>query len=258
MRTTPTLAAIQRKLQTSILRNDPDPSHLADADTSLDRLSIYSTAYRLRLQEALAANFPMLCVHLSREMFDALALEYLDAHPSRHVSVRAFGANLPDWLRTQHADEPWLAEFARLEWALGCAFDALDAEAVCVETLARIEPARWPHLTFRFAPTVHRLTLHTNAAALYASAVKEQPAPAGVTLEADEWLAYRTDGAAHYRSLAANEAVAFDVVYGDGTFADACERLFALTNEETVSMQAAAFLKRWLEDELIVAVVERE
>lgn len=255
----PTLAAIQRRLQDNLLRDGKDVSDLADDASSLERLSIYSTAYRLRLQEALAANFPMLCVYLGKEPFDALALDYLDAHPSRHVSVRAFGMNLTDWLRAQRSDEPWIAEFARLEWTLGCAFDAPDAAAVRVDTLAQLEPARWPHLTFRFGPSVHRQTLHTNAASLYASAVKEQPAAAGVTLpEGDEWLVYRTDGAAHYRSLAANEAVAFDVLYGDGTFADACERLFELTNEETVSMQAAAFLKRWLEDELIVAVVERE
>ena len=255
----PTLAAIQRRLQDNLLRDGHDVSDLTNDASALERLSIYSTAYRLRLQEALAANFPMLCVHLGKEAFNALALEYLDAQPSRHVSVRAFGLNLSDWLRTQRTDEPWLAEFARLEWAVGCAFDALDAAAISVDTLAQIEPARWPHLTFRFAPSVHRLSLHTNAASLYASAVKEQPPAAGVTQpEADEWLAYRTDGSAHYRSLAANEAVAFDVLYGDGTFADACERLFELTHEESVSMQAAAFLKRWLEDELIVAVVERE
>jgi Putative DNA-binding domain len=255
----PTLAALQRRFQENLLQAGRDVSDFGDDAASLERLSIYSTAYRLRLQEALAANYPMLCVYLGKEAFDALALEYLGAHPSRHVSVRAFGLHLTEWLRTQRSEEPWLAEFARLEWALGCAFDAPDTAAISVDTLAQIEPARWPHLTFRFAPSVHRLSLHTNAASLYASAVKEQPAAAGVTLpEADEWLVYRTAGSAHYRSLAANEAVVFDVLYGDGAFADACERLFALTNEATVSMQAAAFLKRWLEDELIVTVVERE
>lgn len=259
MRSTPTLAAMQRKLQDSILRGASDVGDLAGGDSAAERLSIYSTAYRLRLQEALAANFPMLCVHLGKDAFDLLALEYLDAHPSRHVSVRAFGSNLTEWLRTQRGDEPWLADFARLEWALGCAFDAVDTPAVSVDGLAQIEPARWPHLTFRFAPTVQRLSLHTNAASLYASAVKEQPPAAGVTVpEPDEWLVYRTGGAAHYRSLATNEAVTFDVLHEDGTFADACERFFELTNEETVAMQAAAFLKRWLEDELIVAVAERE
>jgi hypothetical protein len=259
MSSTPTLAAMQRKLQDNILRDARDVGDLAGDGSSPERLSIYSTAYRLRLQEALAANFPMLCVHLGKDAFAALALEYLDVHPSRHVSVRAFGANLAEWLRTQRAAEPWLADFARLEWTLGGAFDAVDTAALSVDALAQIEPARWPHLTFRFAPTVQRLSLHTNAASLYASAVKEQPAAAGVTLpEAEEWLVYRTDGTAHYRSLATNEAVTFDVLYGDGTFAEDCERFFELTNEETVAMQAAAFLKRWLEDELIVAVAERD
>lgn len=257
MRTTPTLSETQRRLQDALLRNARDMGDLADGESSPERLSIYATAYRLRLQEALAANFPMLCVYLGQEAFDALALDYLAAHPSRHVSVREFGVNLAQWLLAQRSDEPWLADFARLEWALGRAFDALDAAAISVDALAQIEPAHWPHLTFRFAPAVQRLTLHTNAASLYASAVKEQPAAAGVTLpEADEWLVYRADATAHYRSLATNEAVTFDVLYADGTFAEACERFFELTNEETVAMQAAAFLKRWLEDELIVAVAE--
>ena len=58
------------------------------------RLRIYADAYRLRLTDALAHNYPCLQQLLGAEAFAALAQRYLDEHPSTSVSVRWFGHQL--------------------------------------------------------------------------------------------------------------------------------------------------------------------
>jgi hypothetical protein len=250
------LASLQRTLQGLILGGSADTSGIVRSDASTDgaeRLNIYASAYRLRLQDALAANFPMLQTHLGKDTLAAIALEYIDAHPSGYVSIRSFGVHLPQWFEAHRGAEPWLAEFARFEWALGCAFDAIDRATIGIASLSSIEHADWSVLTFRFSPATQRFTLRTNAAALYMAATNEESAPEGhVLAEPGEWLVWRRALTARYRSLSLPEALAIDTLRAGDTFGDACERLSNLDDEETVPMQAASFLKRWLSDELIV------
>jgi Putative DNA-binding domain len=258
------LVSLQRAFQELILKSAPDARGIIRSDDPADgakRLSIYSSAYRLRLEEALAANFPMLHTHLGDEMFSAVACRYLDAHPSSYKSIRTFGVHLPQWLENNRAQEPWLADFARLEWSLGTAFDAPDSLAIGIESLAGISPQDWSVLTFRFAPATQRLTLQTNAASLYAAAANEESARTAspercrsghVLPHACEWLVWRRSMQAQYRSLTLAESVAIATLLAGRTFGDVCERLAEFEDDASVPRQAASFLKRWLIDELIV------
>jgi hypothetical protein len=240
------LASQQRALQRLITSG----TDLADGG---ERVGIYASAYRLRLIEALGANYPMLQTHLGLEPFANVALEYLDDHPSTYVSIRTFGLHLPSWLKRTHAREPWLAEFAALEWALGCAFDAPDSTTIGRDALANIRADDWAALAFRFSAALSRLSFATNAAAQYEAAASAQtPPPDGRVSDKTEWLVWRRVLQAQYRSLAVDEAIAIDTLLAGGTFADACERLAELGDEDSVPLRAAAFLKRWLLDELVM------
>ena len=257
MSVAPGLAATQRMLQRLILSDAPTAPDVVQADNlaeGSERLSIYTSAYRLRLIEALGANYPMLQTHLGQDWFGELALAYLDDHPSTYVSIRAFGMRLPEWLARHRPTEPWLTEFAALEWALGCAFDALDSPAIGLEALASVRPEAWATLTFAFSPAVHRMSFKTNAASLYEAAANAQTAPAGREIDASAWLVWRRDFQAQFRSLAPDEAIAIDTLFAGGGFADACERMAEIGDEDSVPLRAAAFLKRWLLDEIVVAI----
>jgi hypothetical protein len=241
----------QQAMQRTIMS---DGATVAASDDA-ERLSIYATAYRLRLREALAHNYPALQTQLGVLAFTRLADGYRDAHPSTHGSVRAFGAHLPEWLNAHRSAEPWLAEFARFEWALANAFDALDGPSVGIEALARIEPTQWAQLTFCFSPSVERLTLRTNAAELYARAADQEIASEAAMLDApSDWLIWRQSLTAQYRSMSKIESCAFDALLAGQTFGDACELMFEMGEAASVPMQAAAFLKRWVADELISSV----
>ena len=107
------------------------------------RLEVYANAYFARIHECLARDFAALAAAIGEAGFHDLVTAYLIAHPSRHPSLRFIGAALPDYLADAPQAAPfrrrwpWAADLARLEWALGCAFDAADAPARYLDYLAR-------------------------------------------------------------------------------------------------------------------------
>ena len=128
------LADLQRAFQDYVLASS-DGFTVQVRDTSkADRvtlLDVYRDGYALRLIEVLTIDFPGVLAMAGPEGFDALARAYVANHPSQHPSVRWFGGQLADFLATTapYDRTPALAEMARFEWALGEAFDSVDAVA---------------------------------------------------------------------------------------------------------------------------------
>lgn len=250
------LQRLQDALQRSILTGATDDALVCGqgARDRSARLGIYAYAYRARLHDALADNYPVLQAHVGPDEFAALARGYIDAYPSRDFSVRNFGSHLPQWLESQRPTEPWLSELASFEWTLGCVFDAPDGPSLSADTLSGIGAQEWPELMFRFASHVRLLALETNAQQLYECAARGQPAAGRRETSTIEWLIWRRSLTTHYRSLARFEAIALTTLLEGLPFADACERLLEHCSAEDVPFRAAACLKRWLADELIVGL----
>lgn len=249
------LQQLQLEMQRALLSGARAPAfvHGSDAADRAQRFGIYATAYRSRLQDALAHNFPVLQTYLGEITFAALAHAYIDAHPSVHASIRAFGDRLAAWLERDRPEAPWLAELAHFEWLLGCAFDAPDDAALSMDALAAVEPEHWSALRFRFARSTQRATCRTNAPELYERAADDQPeALSGRSQPAQQWLIWRHDLAARYRRMTSSEALAFDVLAGGETFGAMCAQLLEHDSGADAPRLAAACLKRWLADGLIV------
>lgn len=94
-------------------------------------LQVYRANGLATAQRALAAAFPVLGQLLGQESFAALASAYWQAHPPRHGDLGLWGDTLPGFLARdpQLQSEPYLADAARLEWALHRCAQATDAEA---------------------------------------------------------------------------------------------------------------------------------
>ena len=256
------LAALQREFQQHLLAGDAAiTSRVAGSASApaLTRLAIYSDAYRLRLTEALASNFPRSQQWLGAVAFATIAREYITSHPSTFRSIRWFGAALPAVLELSRPEEPWLADLARWEWSLAAAFDARDVEPVGEATLASIAPEQWPALRLEFHPSLQRLRLQTNAPALFKALSEEIPSPPGQLLPCEQgWLIWRQGLKTHFRSLDAAEDAALTCATGEGTFADLCDALCTVCDPAEVPVRAASLLKRWVADGLVVGVRDYE
>jgi hypothetical protein len=251
-----TLANLQHAFQSFVLDDDRS----AEAEimgtgglSAAARLAIYGEAYRLRLVEALASNYPRLKQALGPHEFDDLALQYAQAHRSQRPSIRWFGDRIGEFVATRRSNEPWLGELANWEWAIATAFDAPDADPLDPAAFSRIDPERWSELRLVFHPSIQRLNLHWNTAAMFKAFTAERSAPPPANEARTDWLIWRQDLTTLYRSLEADEAAALDLMRAQGCFAEACELLCEWHEPEQVPLRAASYMQRWLHDGLICA-----
>lgn len=254
------LAATQAAFQDFLLGGDPAiAAEVAQgAGIAADaRLGIYRHAYRARLREVLAEDYPGVAALAGREGFAALASGYLDRHPSTDPDARWFGRHFPAYLLEAGiapADRELLAEMARLEWALGLAYDAPDAPCVGLDAVAALPPGDWPGLAFGLHPSVHRLELRWNVAAIRASLDAGEELALPERGEASRpWLAWRRSLVSRHRPLEPDEAAALDAVAAGSSFADLCEGLLLRHAPEAAFVRAASLLRRWIDEELLVA-----
>jgi hypothetical protein len=254
------LATLQERLQAHVLGGE----HAIDAHvvgTSAEdvaaRLAIYSDAYRTRLTEALANNYPALVKLLGARDFAALAARYIAAHVSRTPSIRYYGDALSEFLATaaDYQDVPLLAELAAWEWAMTEVFDAADGSPVGAEALACMAPEAWAELRFDFHPSVRRLELRWNVPPLWKALTADEPRPQHeLAAEPQRWLQWRDGLQVRFRSLDADEAAALAVVMDGGSFGELCLRLSELVDDAQAPAQAALYLRSWLDAGLVTGI----
>ncbi|MBB6094482.1 hypothetical protein HNQ60_003369 [Povalibacter uvarum] len=254
------LAQLQRAFQRHLLDAD---ATIASAIASSERvpagtrLGIYADAYRLRLIDALAANYPRLQQLLGTEAFGELAQTYLREHPSKNTSVRWFGDQLAGHLVDRHGDQPALAELAAWEWAIANAFDAADTPPLTEDDLSRIEPDQWPTLRFRLHSSARLLSLSTNAPALFKTLSVDEIPPAPESSDRPHsWLIWRQDLAPHYRPVAEEESALLQRLVAGATFEALCELLCEWHEAEDVPARAAIALKGWIREQLLIRAAD--
>lgn len=218
------------------------------------RLGIYADAYRLRLLEALATDFPAVQALAGADQFDRLGRAYIDAHPSSHFSLRWFARDLERFLRQTppYREHPELAELAAFEWAMTLVFDAPDRALLTVADMAAIPAESWAGLRLAPHPAVQRLDLHWNVPIFWKAVDADQEPEALQRSEVPiAWVLWRQELKTYFRSLAVDEAYALDAVRAGRTFADICQGLCEWLDEAHVAVHAAGLLKRWIMDGLI-------
>jgi hypothetical protein len=251
------LANLQNALQAFVLKAEPGAEAAIVSTPILSasaRLAIYSEAYRLRLIEALASNYPRLQQALGEQEFAAIALEYVETHRSRHPSIRWYGHEFASRVAARRADERWFSDLATWEWAVASAFDASDADPLDPAALSRIQPEQWSDLRLAFHPSIQRLALGSNAVALFKAYTENHLPPVPKLEEQTKWLIWRQELKTQYRSLAPAEAAVLDLMRLQGTFGDSCEVLCDWHEADEVPLLAASYLQRWLHDGLVCAV----
>ena len=219
------------------------------------RLHIYHHAYRMRLLDTLRDSYGHTLLYLGDGAFNSAALAYIESHGSTLPSLRWYGADFPAFLHMQLAEEPEVAELARLDWTLRHAFDGPDATPLTLNDMAALAPAAWASVGFVLHPTTVRLQLHFNTLALWQAVNQEQDAPPATPLaQAGELLVWRRGHQPHFRSLSALEATALAQLQAGASFAQMCGTLAETFPDQATAAEAGVLLRRWVEEELLCAL----
>jgi hypothetical protein len=246
-----TLADFQRALAAHIRHGTAvAPGLVADGPVfpAARRLAVYHEAYRLRLIEALGADFPLLRALLGDAAFERLTLRYLAACPSRSYTLRDLGRGLAGFL----ARRPALRATAAFEWALLDAFDAADAPTLAMADLAAVPAQRFARLRFALAPGVQVLRLRWNVPQAWsawhggAAAVLPARLPAPV-----DCLIFRREQRVYFRTLAADEAAGLATLRRGRRFGAICGALARAGAADGAAARAAQLLATWLDERVL-------
>jgi hypothetical protein len=124
------------------MKSGAAPAH----SMSVRGLKAYKTNGHMLAERALLAAYPVVAQLLGAESAADLARSLWHAHPPTHGDLALWGDALPTYLAhsPQLQDEPYLADVARVEWALHCCATAADAvsNAPSVALLTTEDPDR--------------------------------------------------------------------------------------------------------------------
>ena len=222
-----------------------------DVDTGL---AIYHNAYLSRLQEVLRYDFGAIWYWLGDDEFALLTQAYIRRYPSAHYSLRWLGERFAVFILEHLVAEQSapLAEMARLEWAFTLAFDAPQGAPLTLNDMAQLAPEDWPALQVTLAPSVQQLLCRFNTVAIWRASKEQLDFPGSQALNlAQISLVWRHENVCHYRSLEPEEACALaGMVTTCWSFSELCAQL-AVTYEEGAPLQAATWLKQWIQDGLL-------
>jgi len=251
------LKTMQGMFQGAVMGHENDfLSHIESGGkiSAKRRLYIYQHAYKARLRDVLAEDFPVLHTMLGDEVFYELCHRYCDAYPSSHPSLRYFGQRLEKYVTeiAPYNEQEIIGEMARFEWAFHDVFDAGDHDYVRIEEVAALPASVWTTLRFDFHPSFFMAPYHWNVAAVWSSVQKEaeQLILPEKMPEITYVIQWRRDLLSYFRTLADDEARVLALAREGTSFPDICEAL-ARTQGEGASERAAELLKGWIAEGLI-------
>ena len=158
----PSLEVLQQDICDAVCGGDA--TRLADVVTGdgmdpLARIRIYRNHAIITLTDALKATYPVVCRLVGDGFFAYAAHEFMREHMPEKPCLAEYGGALPDFLTQFPAcrDLAYLADVARLEWAVNQALHAEGATAIARSDLSGISAADAPRLRLTLHPSIRLL-----------------------------------------------------------------------------------------------------
>lgn len=156
----PALLELQRAMGRALLAPSAPDAQTLGFEAS-PAFGVYRNTCLGTLTQALALSFPAVRRLVGSAFFESAAQAFIRAHPATSACLNDYGEQLPAFLaHYRHAAAvTYLADVARLEWAVNRALHAADVEALDVASLAKLDAAAVPALSFVPHPAVTVLRL---------------------------------------------------------------------------------------------------
>lgn len=243
------LAAMQQQFQRWLVA--ADDAGLRDSVSDATGLGAYQNNYWVQLVNGLNASFPLVRRLLGATAFVDAAREYIKRTPPSSWTLDAYGADFPQHLHAQFPHVPHVGELAAIEWAMGEAFVATDADPLDTEQLPQLD---WDTARLALVPSLRLLTQHTHAAELWSTLQQDDVAPELAVASATPkpvvstrtLLIWRQGFRVRLNILDDVEQLALATVREHGNFSAVCSALVARLGEE----QGIARAGQWLADAL--------
>ena len=181
----------------------PTVEHVVKPSARLDataRMSIYQSAYHSRLVDCVKDDFDAVGHALGRDRFHEACRRYVDAHPSDGPNLNIYARRFPAFLAAQGdwlPEAAFLADLARLEWAMIEVVHAPDTPRLDTSALQVAPPEAWAGLrlfassTFRFEAFEYPVNAYFQAVIDGAAPPVPEPRWSATAIYRQDWRIWR-------------------------------------------------------------------
>lgn len=148
--------------------------------SSRERLQVYANAYFWRLVDILAQEYPTVRHVTGPRRFYRLAVEFLQAHPSRSYSLNFLSVDFPAFVRNEAkslARRGLLADLATVERTMEDVFDAPEIKPLTPREWKKIPMSAWTSRRLRMTPAMRLLELDYPVNDFISAVRQGKPAP---------------------------------------------------------------------------------
>jgi hypothetical protein len=166
----PMLHETQRAMRAWLVDGERDVAAALLADgISPDRLDIYRNTFVANATRALRLTYPAVHKLVGADFFESAAAVFLAQHPPRSACFDDYGETFAAFLAdfAPAASLSYLADVARLEWAVSRAIHADDVAPLDLARLVALSPEEQERVSFVPHPSVSLLSLGAPADAIW-------------------------------------------------------------------------------------------
>ncbi|MBC7413623.1 MAG: DUF692 family protein [Herminiimonas sp.] len=230
-----------------------DPVHLFKGDRAAHRFSFYRGNLTATWNNILATTYPVVRELVGDEFFSALARAYGMAEPSGDPDLNRYGASFATFLAgfPHVAELPYLADMARLEWALHRVHYGADAIGIDAAALAVLAPENLDATRAQLHPACSAFASPWSVVALWQAHQDGGPSfPARLDLPSYALLA-RPDWQALVVPVKAGACAALAALAAGATVGAALDAAFDAEDE----LDVAAVFSQWIALALVAGFV---
>jgi hypothetical protein len=245
------LRELQTRMARSLLEDfkAPPPAGLVagDAARAAARFMVHRGNVIESLANALGHSYPAVKAIAGAENFRVLAAAYVRACPPLRPALMSYGDDFPAFVAAHDAamrDFPFLADLARLEWAMNEAYFAGDAPALAPEALGAVPPERLPALRFALHPAARLVVSEFPIHTIWAAATAGGQLPDLASGEGEGVLVARPSGPVEAFKLDPGETVFLGAVAAGAPLEKALAEAEAAAAGFDLSAALAAALAR--------------
>jgi hypothetical protein len=170
----PTLLEAQREMRGSLLNGDYRAmGTMLSEGVSPDTINIYRNTFLMSLTKALRLSYPVIERLVGDEFFEATAQRYVIERPPEIAHLDRYGGAFAKFLLNFDpvAALPYLADVAKLEWAITCALHAPDESPLDLQKLSVVSPEDQGSIRFIGHPSIRLLHLDYPADSIWRAVI---------------------------------------------------------------------------------------
>ena len=180
----PSLRELQHAVRLSVIERDDSVAARYIVDDGLGperRLSVYRNTFASNLTGALRLSYPAVQRLVGDEFFGGAARIFVHERPPVSAYLDEYGAEFTEFLARfpPAASLAYLADVARLEWAVSRALHAPDAEPLDVTRLAALEQSDHDRVRFVPNPSVRLVSADYPVDAIWRAVLTQDDAALG-------------------------------------------------------------------------------